>query len=150
MCYDNSINMKRVIFFLILILVINLVGMYYQWYLTYSWFSQILHFSSGFFIAALFSIYLRDYLIDGSKIKNALIILGAVSFIGVTWEFAEYIANQTLIDPIYRYFQIHVYFMGDLNDTINDLLMDILGAGLFSFILHSIRGRKTHKPQTNL
>ncbi len=137
--------MRKIIFFLILILAINITGLYYQWYLSYSWFDQVLHFSGGFLIAILFSIYLKDHLLDKSKLKNTLIILGAVSFIGVTWEFAEYIANQTLIEPFYKYFQLHVYFMGDLNDTINDLLMDILGAGLFSFVLHFFRSRKTHK-----
>jgi hypothetical protein len=40
-------------------------------------------------------------------------------------------------------FTVKTYFMGDLNDTVNDLLMDILGAGLFSFILHSLRSRKS-------
>lgn len=142
--------MKKPIYFLILIFMVNLVSLYRQWYLTYSWSDQILHFSGGFFMAMLLSAYLKDHLLDNSKLKNTLIILGVVSFIGVTWEFAEYLASQMLIEPIYNNFGIKTYFIGDLGDTINDLLMDILGAGLFSFILHSIRGRKTHKPQTNL
>ena len=126
--------MKKPISFLILALILNLVGIYYQWYLSYSWFDQVLHFSGGLFIAMFFSAYLKEHLFHNSKLKNTLIILGATSFIGVTWEFAEYIANQTLTEPFYRYFQVHVYFMGDLNDTVNDLLMDILGAGVFAVL----------------
>ena len=141
--------MKKSLYFLITIFLINLVGLYYQLYLYYSWFDQVLHFSGGLFIAMFFSAYLKEHLFSNSKLKNTLIILGATSFIGVTWEFAEYIANQILIEPFYRYFQIHVYFMGDLNDTINDLLMDILGAGVFSFILHSVRSSDTHEVETN-
>ena len=141
--------MKRAIYFLILIFAINLISLYYQWYLTYSWSDQVLHFSGGFFVAMLLSTYLKDHLFDNSKIKNTLIILGVVSFIGVTWEFAEYLAGQILIEPIYRNFGIRTYFIGDLNDTINDLLMDVLGAGLFSFFLHSIGSSKSHKVQTN-
>ena len=118
--------------------------MYYQLYLNYSWFDQILHFSGGFFIAMFFSIYLKDHLFENSKLKNTLIILGVASFIGVTWEFAEYIANLVLSPVIYNAFAIRTYFMGDLNDTVNDLLMDILGAGLFSFALHFLRSRKNH------
>ena len=57
-----------------------------------------------------------------------------MSFIGVVWEFAEYLASQTLIEPIYNSFSIRAYFIGDLDDTINDLLMDILGALSFMFI----------------
>jgi len=135
--------MRKAIFFLILIFTINLIGLYYQWYLTYSWFDQVLHFSGGFFVAILFSLYLKDHFLDNAKIKNALIILGVVSFIGVTWEFSEYIANVVLSPIIYNLFTVKTYFMGDLNDTVNDLLMDILGAGLFSFILHSLRSRKS-------
>lgn len=136
--------MKRVIFILVLILAIDLVGMYYQWYLNFSLFDQILHFSGGFFIAMLFSIYLKDHLFENSKIKNTLIILGTTSFIGVSWEFAEYLANVVLSPIIYNSFAVKTYFMGDLNDTVNDLLLDILGAGTLSLILHSFRSSETH------
>ncbi len=91
-----------------------------------------------------FSAYLKTHLLDNSKLKNTLIILGVVSFIGVTWEFAEYIANVILSPIIYNVFSVKAYFMGDLNDTINDLLMDVIGAGLFSFVLHSLGSRKTN------
>ena len=137
--------MKKAFLFLIAVFFVNILSLYYGWYLDYSWSDQILHFSGGFFVAMFFSAYLKDHLPADSKLKNTLIILGAVSFIGVTWEFAEYLANQTLIEPIYKNFGVRAYFMGDMDDTINDLLMDILGAGLFSFILHSLRSRKTHK-----
>ena len=61
-------------------------------------------------------------------IKKYLIIVGAVSFIGIVWEFAEYLANQTLIEPLYNNFGFRAYFIGDLDDTINDLLTDVVGA----------------------
>lgn len=92
-------------------------------------------------MAMLFSIYLKDHFLNNSKIKNILIILGVVSFIGVTWEFSEYIANTILSPIIYNTFAIKTYFMGDLDDTMNDLLMDILGAGVFA--LHFIKSRKS-------
>lgn len=101
-------------------------------------------------MAMLFSTYLKDHLFDNSKIKNTLIVLGVVSFIGVIWEFTEYSANGILSPIIYNLLDIKTYFMGDLNDTINDLLMDILGAGTFAFLLHFLRSRKTHKIETNL
>ena len=136
--------------FLVIIFLTNFVGMYNQWYLVYPWFDQILHFSGGFFMAILLSTYLKNHLLDNSKLKNTLIILGVVSFMGITWEFAEYIANLIFSPIIFNLFAIKTYFMGDLSDTINDLLMDILGAGLFSLVLHSLRSRKTHNVQTNL
>ncbi len=96
-------------------------------------------------MAMLFSIYLRNHLLDGAKIKNTLILVSAVAFIGVAWEFSEYIASLTLINPIYNHFHVRTYFIGDLDDTLNDLLMDISGAILFaSIFLHSFWRRKSH------
>lgn len=124
--------MKKAVFILILIFVSNLIGMYFGMY-SYWWFDMVHHFLGGFFVAMLMVNYLeiKELRIRNKElttIKKYLILLGAVSFIGVIWEFTEYLANQTLIEPIYKYFQIKTYFMGDLDDTINDLLMDILGA----------------------
>ena len=96
-------------------------------------------------MAMFLSAYLKDNLFDGWKLKNFLIILGAVSFIGIVWEFSEYLANLIISPILYDHYGVRTYFMGDLDDTMNDLLMDILGAGLFALILHFIRSRKTHQ-----
>lgn len=133
--------MKTAIIFLAIIFLINLPSLYYGLYQMYWWFDIVLHFGGGFFVAMFMSEYLRGRLEAGAKLKNLIIITGATVLIGVLWEFAEYVANQTLIEPTYRYFGIRGYFMGDLNDTIVDLLMDILGSGSFA-ILHLIRRRK--------
>ena len=92
-------------------------------------------------MAMLMYYYLKDRLKEGEFLKNTLIVVGATVFIGVVWEFSEYIANQTLIEPLYRWFGIKGYFIGDLPDTINDLLMDILG-GLVFLLSHFFWNRK--------
>ena len=100
-------------------------------------------------MAMLLSVYLRGHFVAGEKIKNTLILVGATIFIGVVWEFCEYIANQTLIDFVYQKFGIRAYFMGNLEDTIYDLFLDILGA--ISFIaIHSVWGRKSHQVEGSL
>ncbi|MBI2068772.1 MAG: hypothetical protein HYT67_01565 [Candidatus Yanofskybacteria bacterium] len=134
--------MKTAFLSLVAIFVFNIFGLYFGWYLDYFWFDMTLHFLGGFFMAIFLSIYLKDHLLDNSKLKNTLIILGVVSFVGVTWEFAEYIANQTLIEPFYKYFGVKSYFMGDLADTVNDLTLDMLGAASFAW-LHLLRRGKT-------
>lgn len=139
--------MKKVIFSLIMLFFLNFFSLYYQWYIKYSLFDQICHLLGGFLVAILFSIYLKEHLANSKNLGNVLIIVGAVTFIGVIWEFGEYIANQTLVNPIYSMFHIKTYFMGDLDDTLNDLLMDIIGAFVFSILysLHSFRNRYTHE-----
>ena len=122
--------MKRAIIFLTAIFSMNIAGMYFRFY-EYWWFDMLaLHFLGGFFMAMLMFYYLADVK-PPSKLKSYLVIVGAVSFIGVVWEFAEYLANQTLIEPIYEHFKVRAYFIGDLDDTINDLLMDVVGAITF-------------------
>ena len=125
--------MRQAIFFLTIIFLTNFVGMYFGFY-NFWWFDTSLHFLGGFFVAMFMTYYLggifklriTDY--ELTTLKKYLIIVGAVSFIGVVWEFAEYAAAQTLIEPLYNNFGVRAYFIGDLNDTIKDLLMDIVGA----------------------
>jgi len=84
-----------------------------------------------YYLGGIFKLRITDY--ELTTLKKYLIIVGAVSFIGVVWEFAEYAAAQTLIEPLYNNFGVRAYFIGDLNDTIKDLLMDIVGA--FAWLL---------------
>lgn len=143
MFYTTSNGMKTAFFSLMGIFAINAVGLYYGWYLDFFWFDMALHFLGGFFIAMMLASYLREHLFDHAGLKDTLIILGAVAFIGVVWEFSEYIASQTLTEPAYRYFGIRAYFMGDLDDTMNDLAMDIIGGTMFA-LLHLFRSGKAH------
>lgn len=110
-------------------------SLYYGWYLKWAWFDVVMHFSGGLFMAMFMATYLKEHLRTGEVIKNLLVIVGATVFMGVAWELAEYTANQTLIEPFYRWFGIRTYFMGDLDDTITDLLMDISGALLFTITI---------------
>lgn len=81
-------------------------------------------------MAMLMSHYLADVKTP-SKLKSYLLVAGAVIFVGVIWEFYEYVASQILIQPIYDNLGVRAYFIGDLDDTMNDLLMDIIGALAF-------------------
>lgn len=120
--------MRIALFFLGILLLSNIPSLYYSLYIHWWWFDTAQHFLGGFFVAMFMYYYLKSHLLDGNLIKNVLIVTGATVLIGVVWEFAEYIANQTLIEPFYRWFEIRAYFMGDLQDTVKDLAMDTLGA----------------------
>lgn len=141
--------MKLAFFCLVILLLSNIPSIYYGWYLDHLWFDSTQHFLGGFFVALFFGYYLKDHLLPNKKLNNALIIIGATIFIGVVWEFAEYIANQTLVIPTKQYLGINAYFMGDLKDTVADLLLDILGA-LTIYLLHFFRSRNPHQTQAIL
>jgi len=136
--------MRLAILFLILVFLVDLLGFYIGSYRFY-FYDIVLHFFGGFFVAMFFYGYLKEYM-TGRKIKKLLIIVGATVFIGVFWEFSEYLATVFLGDYLYNNYGI-TCCMGDLNDTVNDLAMDILGAiiyttiTLFSFICRPIKDR---------
>ena len=142
--------MRRLsIIFLGVIFLSNIPSLYYSLYIQYPWVDVVQHFSGGFFVAMFMAAYLKDRLAREGWLKNLIIIAGATVFIGVLWEFSEYIANQTLVDYFYEKFQLRVYFMGDLKDTIGDLSMDISGAVLLYF-LHLLRSRNAHEIKREL
>lgn len=136
--------MKIAFILLFILFLTNFPSLYYGWYLDYSWFDTVQHFCGGFLMAMFMYGYLKDRLIKREWVKNTLIIVGTTVFIGVLWEFSEFIANQTLIEPTKKYFGINAYFMGDLIDTVGDLLLDTLGALVF-LIIHSLWSRDSHK-----
>ena len=119
--------MRNIILIMTAIFVINLVGIYFKWY-DFFWFDMVLHFSGGLFVALLFSKYLERHLFSQTKLANMLIIIGATMMIGVVWEFGEYFMNQTFSAKASAAFGMKLDFIGNLDDTMSDLLMDMLGA----------------------
>jgi len=137
--------MRTAILFLILTFLIDMVfGLGLRFY-RILYFDIILHFLGGFFVAMFFYDYLKEYMkgpkinpfdklkVDteqSRRIKKLLIITGVTVFIGVIWEFSEYIATALLSNYLYDNYGI-ICCMGDLSDTVNDLAMDIIGAIAF-------------------
>src|SRR3989338_6979065 len=132
--------MRLAIIALIIILAINLIGgLYYNLY-KFPWFDATLHFSGGVFVALLFSQYLKPHFRPNSKMANMLIIVGATMLIGVVWEFTEYTADHIIKPPLRAAYGPKVpNFMGDLDDTISDLLLDTLGAMFLAGLFVGIR-----------
>lgn len=126
---------------LIALLAVNIYpGWINKWYITWPFFDTALHFLGGFFVAMLiYSFYQNDFK-KSPFFFQAIALLGITMGIGVIWEFTEYIANQTLVEPLKNMFQVQTYFIGTLDDTIEDLFMDFVG-GLTFVIFYFINKR---------
>lgn len=94
--------------------------------------SMAYHFLGGFFAAMLFASFYNSEFRRLSQPRRFLMIVALTVAVGVFWEMAEYVGGKKLSQPIYDVFHYRVYFMGDLDDTIQDLVMDTLGAGVFA------------------
>ena len=139
--------MKTAILFLILILLADLVfGLGFKYYRLF-YFDMILHFLGGFFVAMFFLHYFKNtnHGKPGSpEFKKALIIISSAVFVGVIWEFLEYSATELLGDYLYNNYRI-ICCIGNLDDTIKDLLMDILGALAFVIITFKSINKSVNK-----
>jgi hypothetical protein len=89
------------------------------------YFDKVLHFTGGI-IAAWFALsLLQNDITRMAWWKQIIIIVGVASLIGVVWEWAEFVGNETqYTNPtVYRFFH-----GGSLTDTIMDLVSDVAGA----------------------
>lgn len=105
------------------------------------WLDVILHFSGGFLLAAFAFWFLFDYKKYRSDFwPTWLLVLGFVSFaafIGVLWEFYEF---------LWDYFLAHPYGIDvaqpDLRDVMSDLFFDLFGAVSAALVLFGFYRRK--------
>ena len=124
--------MRLAILFLILVFLIDMLGFFIGSY-HIPLYDVILHFFGGFFVAMFFSYYFKN-LIPGNpgspKLKKAFIIVNAAIFVGAMWEITEYITTEAFGNYLHETYRI-VCCIGNLNDTISDLALDITGAITF-------------------
>ncbi len=117
------LNLKFIISLLIFILAIHVIATVNYWYWTVSWFDIPMHFLGGFWVATAFITLNSKF---GVKLPNYLItliaILSFVAFIGVLWEFAEFLFDVFISSGGYA-----KIVQQDVADTLGDLLLDLLG-----------------------
>ena len=93
----------------------------------------VLHFFGGFFVAMFFGHYFKNVITGNPgdpKLKKAFIIVSAAIFVGAMWEITEYISTEIFGNYLYETYRI-VCCIGNLNDTIIDLALDLTGAITF-------------------
>ncbi|MDP3725106.1 MAG: hypothetical protein Q8R20_01395 [Nanoarchaeota archaeon] len=91
-----------------------------------------MHFTGGFIAAWFFAAYFKNEQIKISKIAGIVIIIGGTAIVGVAWEWMEWIVDNVFL-PNHP-------FMGGLDDTLLDLVMDLLGGAVIAFIAGRRRG----------
>lgn len=108
-----------------------------EWFNLYDvkYFDKLMHFSGGVISAWFFSIFLRKELVVSSKFRATIIIVSIAGLTGILWEFAEYvsIAYVSQIAPTIAQY----VFIGDLTDTLGDILVDLTGGLSFAIFYFS-------------
>jgi len=106
-----------------------IIGVFLHFGTKYYFFDIAHHYVGGFFIALFFYGYLYDTLIHPriSILKKWLFVVGATVLVGVVWEFAEFVGTDVMGNYLYANYNL-LCCIGDLTDTLFDLLMDMSGA----------------------
>ena len=102
-------------------------------YDTFPHIDKLFHVSGGFIVAWFFAVLWVDYLRQASPFQRFLTLVSVAVFVGVFWEIAEY---STSVYPLSGSSLIqHYLYIGDIVDTLGDLLADMFGAALAALIL---------------
>lgn len=131
-------SLKFVVLVWTAIFVVWIFSNIYEWLFYYWWVDVVLHFAGGFWVFVL-SRYITDQhknSISGER-RNLMTFLAFISFVafaGVLWEFFEFVLDRYIILNGYT------YLSGVFEDTLSDLLMDILG-GITAFVLYFKNGK---------
>jgi len=132
------IKTKHALGVLILLYAIAWVATAVDWQWFYSTGQTYLHFLGGLFIAFLIASYYSSEFGKLSQPFRLFALIGIVMGVGVLWEFHEYILKFFAGQKATIAFGYDVTFIGDLADTMKDLLMDTLG-GMTVAVLHLFR-----------
>lgn len=124
------------LFLVIFIAVVVAVAGYYSLTglsLKNFWIDRVAHFSGGFWSAAIFIYVFRRYpelnrfaSFFQSRILTVIFVLGFTALIGVLWEIDEFVFSN----------------IGSLADTMEDLVLDLMGAVLAIFLAEFWLSRK--------
>lgn len=99
---------------------IDALGDVAHWYGRFNWYDQTAHFIGGAIVMAIAIEITRSYLKDIRSWRVIfLIALFSVSFFGSVYEIEEYLED--------KYFHGRQVRLGDGPDTVNDILLNILG-----------------------
>lgn len=105
-----------------------------EWFNLYDvrYFDKLMHLSGGIISAWFFSMFLRKELGVSSKFRAVFIIVSITGLTGVLWEFAEYVSSAYVsqIAPAIAQYM----FIGDLADTLGDILIDLTGGLSFAVL----------------
>lgn len=113
-----------------------------EWFNLYDvrYFDKLLHLSGGIISAWFFSIFLRKELGESSKFRATVIVVSIAGLTGILWEFAEYISSAYVFQIAPTIAQY--VFIGDLTDTLGDILMDLTGGLSFAiFYILKLKSR---------
>ena len=114
------------------------IGFWYSLPFLFWWYDVILHFLGGVAVFLSSQLILRGLRINASGGQffwaNFALTLGIVMFVGVFWEFWEFILDRFILHNGFT------YLPGVYEDTLSDLFYDFAGGSIGFMIYNKIYG----------
>jgi len=115
-----------------------IIGLIYFLPFKYWWFDVVMHFLGGLWVLSLILFLQNRFAIDLNA-KNhffapLFVFVGLVVFAGVVWEFLEFMVDRHILKTGFTFMR------GVYEDTLIDLLMDILG-GAFGAVIYLLSNK---------
>ena len=110
---DRKKLIKRLIYLIFFILVVNFLANKFYWYSSVWYFDMIMHFLGGFWIG-LASFYTFSLQSVSDKLIFKILLL--VLFIGLGWEVFEILVNDVMAQNSFNFL-----------DTLSDIFFDLSG-----------------------
>lgn len=118
----KEIMVKILVGLLLLMGITHFAAIWNSWYFTYPWIDIPLHLIGGAFAAVLFYWLLGADINALSYRMQFVLVLSFVTFIGVLWEFFEFLSDVFISSRGYAYVA-----QASSADTMGDLFFDLLG-----------------------
>ena len=126
------ISQKNVLFVLVCIAALHFVATFFYWYWTYRWIDMPMHFLGGFWVAMAFFYFLypKIHFTEYSVLSTVLLALSFVVFVGVLWEFYEFLYDFFVTKRIFT--DQNLFGAAMRIDMIKDLFFDLFGGSVFT------------------
>ena len=116
------------VFLLIVMTILHIIALKFFLYWIYSWFDIMMHFLGGMIVvlSSFWFFFQSRYVHLNQNIHNIIFVaISSIIFIGIGWEIFEIIIGVPVIGDF-------------VLDTITDLVMDVIGASVATFIFMKI------------
>ena len=126
------VSQKNVLFVLVCFATAHLVATLFYWYWTYRWSDIPRHFLGGFWVAMAFFCFLYPKIrfTQHPVLGTILFAVSFVVFVGVLWEFYEFLFDFFIAKKIVA--GQHFFGAAMRIDIIKDLFFDLFGGSVFT------------------
>lgn len=128
------VSQKNLFFVLVCIATLHFVATLFYWYWTYRWIDMPMHFLGGFWVAMAFFyfFYPKIRFTEYPVLNTAALALSFVVFVGVLWEFYEFLYDFFVTKRIFM--DQNLFGAAMRIDMIKDLFLDFLGGSVSTFL----------------